>query len=149
MRTVDDKSLLHLSRRLRRHAMHFHFSVMFERLISASSFFESDRNGVTYIFTNCFPEIGSYRQLVRAISQSHKRTLERMAIHCALYFDQSTGPKKLHRLRPDYIGPSGFVRTLLQFCCERSLHDSSILSRRRNMAITPGGLWNYDVYACR
>jgi hypothetical protein len=129
--------------------MHFHFSVMFGRPISASSFFESDRNSITYIFTNSFPEIGSYRQLVRAISQSHKRTLERMAIHCALYFDQSTGPKKLHRLRPDYIGPSGFVRALLQFCCERSLHDSSILSRRRNMAITPGGLWNYDVYACR
>jgi len=125
-------SPFHSSRRLRRNSMHFHLNVMFGRLISASSFFESDRNGVTCIFTNRLPDIGSYRQFVRAISQSHERTVEGMAVNCALYLDQSTGPKKLYRLRPDYVGPSALVWTLLQFRRERSLHDSGILSRCRN-----------------
>ena len=103
---------------------------------SASSSFESDRNGITHILTNGFPDIGSYRQLVGAISQSHERTLERMAIHCALYLDQPTGPKKLHRLRPDHVGPPGLVWTLLQFCRKGRLHDSMILPRCRDIPIT-------------
>jgi hypothetical protein len=57
--------------------------------------------------------VGAYRQFMRAITQSHERAPKGVAIDFAADLYQSPGSKKLDGIRPDDIGPTTLLWTLL------------------------------------
>ena len=53
-----------------------------------------------------------------AVTESHKRASKWMTINLASDLNQTTGSKKLNRVRPDDVGPATFLRAFLQFGSE-------------------------------
>src|SRR4029077_10006462 len=68
---------------------------------------------VTHILPDRLAKVCVYRQFMRAITQSHERTPKGVAIDFAADLYQSPGSKKLDRIRPDDVGPTTLLRTLL------------------------------------
>jgi hypothetical protein len=78
-------------------------------------FFQGYDHCVTHMLPDRLANVGPYRQVMGAITQSHERSPKGVPIDCAPHLYQAAGFKELDGTRPDDIGPTPRIRTLLQF----------------------------------
>ena len=100
-----------LFRRPQVHSEHAANDQRFQALLY--SFFQNNRDLVAHILADHSSYICPYRQLMRAIAESHKGTPEGMPIDRASHLYQATRSKKLDRAWPDDVCPPALRAALL------------------------------------
>src|SRR5262245_31665916 len=80
------------------------------------SFVQVNSNGIAFFLADLFPNIRFYGQFVSAVSQSHERAAEWMAVDCATDLHQTSCAKECGGFRHYDVRPASFRTRLLQLC---------------------------------
>ena len=86
--------------------------------MSSDSFLQVNDDSIAFLLADSFSEIRFHGQLMSAVSQSHERAAEWMAVDGAANLDQTSSAEECSRVRHHDVGPASFGGGLLQMCLE-------------------------------